>query len=199
MRTRWSASPPPPACRRLATRRALITALLLAAAAGCDRRAEPPPLADSAGRAPAAAQADPEMLRRHASAADQMVAEMRQHVNFMWRLPPRDVPAHAEEHDSRVEGLIGMLEEQIREMDREMGMEAEQMGELLGIRADQYGVLQEEMRIARAEAMELRTATETQIRERIRGHLDRLDRILDTIESSAAHRHRVAGGGAPAR
>lgn len=173
--------------------RALVAALLLVVM-GCERREEARAGAALRGdtAVTAAAQADPEMLRRHAVEAEQMVAETREHLGFMWRLPPREVPGHAGEHARRVEALVETIERQTREMDRGMGMGEARMGEMMGIRADQYRLLREEMQIARAEAAELQTASEPQVREQLRGHLDRLARILDTLEASAAHRQRLA-------
>ncbi|CAN5794311.1 hypothetical protein BH23GEM7_BH23GEM7_21610 [soil metagenome] len=171
----------------------VLAAALLLTLGACERRDEQRAAAELPGdtTASAVAEADAEMMQRHASEANVVVREVREHINFMWRLPPREVPAHAGMHASHVEALVETIERQTREMDAGVGMDEERRGEMMGIRADQYRLLREEMQLARAEAGELQNASEAEVRERLRGHLDRLARIVETLEASAAHMGRV--------
>lgn len=167
--------------------RVTIVALLVAAA--CGRGEDPRPRAEPAAQAVAAEEAG--ALQQRASDADRLAAETRQHINAMWQLPPGEVPAHLGEHARRVTELAEFIRDYV-DAAPSGGADDIGRGEFLGIRDDQLRLLRDEMQTAQAEAAELQNAAEAEIRARLRGHLDRLARVTDVLEASAAHLHRVA-------
>jgi hypothetical protein len=169
------------------------------AAAGC-RADEPrlegglpdtlPPMGELAPGA-AAGVASPETALRHADALDALSMEMHAHIRQMRLLSPREAQPRMGEHESRVTELLDRAERELREV--AAGMTDEQLSTHLGLAPDRFALLQEEKNTAREEAQVLRGASEVQVRERIEGHLDRLDRVATTLESAAAQLRRPAG------
>ncbi len=152
---------------------------------------EPQPTPPVGEEVIAATPEDRAMLLRHAAEAEQMVVRMHEHIQAMFLLPPRSVPAHLDEHARQVSELATLIERQFAEQGAELDdVRAEEM---MGIRPDRYRVLREDLEIAQAEVQHLQTASEEEIRERMPGHLDRLSRIVETLESASAHMRRVGG------
>jgi hypothetical protein len=182
------------------TARTALVVLLASALAACGGASDgPPPSQDDApatgmagmegmpARDMGAMQTDPATMRRHAQEMDSMVAEMRQHVQAMRQLEPDEWHARMGEHAPRVGGMLGMIDRQMREMDMGMGMGAEQMGRMMGMTAEEHRRMLDEMQTLRTEAEQIQTAPAAQLRERMPDHLDRLDRMMATMEQSAAH------------
>ncbi len=178
-------------------RQAAVLLALGFAVAGCrpdlprDDGAPPQPVPPVEEGAIGEVPADRAMLLRHAAEAEEMVVRMHEHVAFMNGLPPRSVPEHLPEHRRQISELVALIERQVQEQAREPG-EARAV-EMMGIRPDQYRVLREDMEAARAEVDYLQTASEQEVRERMPGQLDRLTRIVETLESASAHMRRVGG------
>jgi hypothetical protein len=131
---------------------------------------------------------DADTRLRHADALDGAVLRMRQHVAAMRALAPREAMPRLGDHAAQVESLVGEVQERMREL----GAEADpaRMEQVLGVRPDHQRVLGDQMQTSRAEARELVSASEAQVRERLPGHLDRLEQLLGTLESAAAHLRR---------
>jgi len=135
-------------------------------------------------------QLDDAAMRRHAAEMDSMVVEMRQHVQEMRATPPGEWHARVEQHAPRVSSMLGMMERQMREMDRGMNMSDPQMGQMMGMSQEEYRQMLDEMRALRGEVEELQTAPEATVRERMPAHLDRLERMNAMMERNAAHMRR---------
>jgi len=135
-------------------------------------------------------QLDDAAMRRHAAEMDSMVVEMRQHVQEMRAAPPGEWHARMDQHAPRVSSMLGMMERQVREMDMGMNMSDAHMGQMMGMRQEEYRQMMEEMRVLRGEVEELQTAPEATVRERMPAHLDRLERMNAMMERSAAHMRR---------
>jgi hypothetical protein len=146
-----------------------------------------PPVGEMAPGA-GAGLADPQAALRHADALDALSAEMHTHIRQMRLLSPREARPRMGEHEARVTELLDGADRELR--GAAAGMTDEQLSNRLGLAPDRFALLQEEKNIAREEARALRGASEVQVRERIEGHLDRLERVATTLESAAAQLRR---------
>jgi hypothetical protein len=167
-------------------------ALVLLAAVAC--RADEPHLAEippdtlpPIGRVevPAAelpAGVDPEALRREADALDRHVVELRAHIASMRLAPAPQAAGVMETHEARVRALGDRVQQQRAALPVADG----ELARLLGMSPDEYRLMLEEVRTAGAEVAEMRGADETAIRQRLPGHLDRLERIAAQLEHGAA-------------
>ncbi len=83
--------------------------------------------------------------------------------------------------------MLGMMERQMREMDMGMGMDAAHMGEMMGIRGAEHETMLQEMTALRTESGQLQTATPEVVRAQMPAHLERLERMIEIMETSADH------------
>jgi hypothetical protein len=136
-------------------------------------------------------QMDHSAMQRHAHEADSAVAAMRGHVQQMRQLSAEQQHARVGEHVSHVSRMLSLMDRHMREMDHGMGMDDAQMGEMMGMTADEHRQMMEQMRTLRSEAERLQTASQAEIRQQMPGHLDRIESMLRMMEQSADHmRHR---------
>lgn len=178
--------------------RIMPLALALALGLGaCDRGDEMPPMDDVHGEMPMEGMQgmqgmdgmsmDREMMRRHAQEADSMASVMRQHVDRMRQLSPEQWHDRMGEHVGQASQMLGLMNRQMREMDMGMGMSDEQMGQMMGMSGEEHRGMMEEMRALRTDLEQLQTASPEQVRDRMPAHLDRLERMVETMEASAEH------------
>lgn len=128
---------------------------------------------------------DAGMMRRHAEEMDQMTTEMRPHLAQMRQLQPAEWHARMGEHAGRVSRMLTLMERQMREM--RMGMDAEHMGQMMGMSGEEHRQMMSDMQALRAEVEQLQTASGAEVRQRMPAHLDRLERMVQMMEQSAAH------------
>jgi hypothetical protein len=170
----------------LPTRAILALAVLLA---GCSpdpriERVEAPDTLPPVGEVdPGAERARPGDVVGTADAGDATARELHDHVSRMRATPP-PLASALEEHAARAEELLRRAERDLQGMAGMAGPAA------LGMSAEAHALVVEEIGIARAEARELSGTSEPAVRERLPGHLDRLERIATTLESAAAHLRR---------
>jgi hypothetical protein len=168
-----------------------LVALLLAALQGCGSD-EPrlagtppdttPPLGEVAGSATVPATVDRGVLVREADELDRHVLQLRAHIATMRQLSPTMALALMPEHAAHVEAVA----ERIAAQRANLPVPDAQLPMLMGVGADEYGVMLEEVRAAHAELMEMRRGDEALVRERFPGHLDRLERLAGQLEHIAA-------------
>jgi hypothetical protein len=173
-----------------------IVPLFLVATAAC-RPDEPrldvppdtlPPIGTAQPQPAEPGAVDAQTRQQHADALDQAVVQMREHILRMRALSPREAQPHMGTHAQQVESLAATVQQEVRALGAEL--DPRRMEDLMGLRPDHRRVLDDQLQTARAEAQEFRAATEEQLRERLPGHLDRLEQALGTIETSAAHLRR---------
>lgn len=169
---RWTAGPFGPA------------ACLALALAACG-----PEEAPRAVEAPAEEPTHPDsaMTRRHAEELDAAVTGMREHVRSVRQASPDQWHARVGEHAPRVARMLGTVERQMLELDMGIGMSDEEMGEMMGMGAEDYRATMEEIKALRSEVEQLQTAPEPAVRQRMPEHLERVERILGVMERTAAH------------
>jgi len=126
-------------------------------------------------------------MQRHAQEADSMVAVMRTHVEQMRASSAEQQHERVGEHVAQVSRMLGLMDRHMREMDHGSGMDDAHMGEMMGMSADDHHRMMEEMRTIRAEAEQLQVASRDEVRRTMPAHLDRIERMLVMMESSAAH------------
>lgn len=167
---------------------AMITlAAVLALGIGACGGEETPPMGDVHGEMPAGGMVDAAMMRRHAQEADSMISVMRQHLSSMRQLPAEEWHDHMGEHVGHASGMLTLMSRQMGEMDMGMGMSDEHMGQMMGMSAEEHRQMMDEMQALRRELEQLQTASRDQVRERMPAHLDRLERMIETMEESAEH------------
>lgn len=181
---------------RLATRSSLTALLgLVIATAACDSRDAAPP----AGEQPAMegmggmegmpgmeGMAQPGSMQRHANELDEMAARMLQHIEQMRQLSADAQHERMGEHVTQVSQMLSIMNRQMREMDMGMGMSDEQMGRMMGMTGEEHRRMMEEMAALRAEVEQLQTASRAEVPGRMPPHLERLERAVQMLESSAA-------------
>jgi hypothetical protein len=164
---------------------ALLALCLLAGACSPDPRIEqtqmPDTLPPSGAVLPEAAPA--------ANSADATARDLRDHLNRLRATPP-PVAAPLEEHGRRTQELLGRAEADLRGMLEQASARPGGGAGGLGMSPEAHSLALEEIGIARAEARELVGAAPEELRARLPGHLDRLERIAATLESAAAHLRR---------
>jgi hypothetical protein len=127
------------------------------------------------------------MMQRHAEEADAMAASIRQHVQEMRQLPPEQWHDRMGEHVAQVARMLGLMTRQLREMDMGMGMSDEEMGRMMGMSGEEHRRMMEDMQALRADVERLQTAPRGEVRERMPGHLETLERMTGMMEQSADH------------
>lgn len=130
---------------------------------------------------------DPAAMQRHAVEMDSMATELRAHIAQMRQLPPAQWHARMNEHAPLVAQMLGMMERQMREMDMGMGMDAAHMGEMMGMSGAEHETMLQEMTALRTEAGQLQTATPEEVSAQMPAHLERLERMIEIMETSADH------------
>ena len=75
----------------------------------------------------------------------------------------------------------------MREMDMGMGMDADHMGEMMGMTGEEHETMLREMTTLRTEAGQLQTATPEDVRALMPAHLERLERMIEIMDASAQH------------
>jgi hypothetical protein len=127
------------------------------------------------------------VMRQHALEADSIVRDMRQHVQTLRQMPAAEWHAAMATHVPRVAGMLSMMDRHMREMDMGMGMGHEHMGDMMGMSAAEHGSMIDDMSALRSDAERLQTASAAEVMSSTPAHLDRLERMLDAMERSAAH------------
>ena len=130
---------------------------------------------------------DPATMQRHAAEMDSMTAELRTHVAEMRQLPQDQWHARMDRHAPLVARMLGTMERQMREMDMGMGTDADHMGEMMGMTGEEHEAMLREMTALRAEVGQLQTASPEQVRAMMPTHLERLERMIEMMETSAEH------------
>ncbi|HSK17946.1 MAG TPA: hypothetical protein VK912_02315 [Longimicrobiales bacterium] len=130
---------------------------------------------------------DSATMQRHAAEMDSMATELRAHVAELRQLPQAQWHARMDQHAPLVARMLGMMERQMREMDMGMGMDADHMGEMMGMTGDEHEAMLQEMTTLRAEVGQLQTATPEEVRAQMPAHLARLQRMVEIMEASADH------------
>lgn len=130
---------------------------------------------------------DPATMQRHAAEMDSMTAELRTHVAELRQLPQDQWHSRMDQHAPLVARMLGMMERQMREMDMGMSMDAGHMGDMMGMTGEEHEAMLGEMTALRTEAGQLQTATPEDVRALMPGHLERLERMIEIMESSAEH------------
>lgn len=129
-----------------------------------------------------AARAEPGAVRL-ADRLGETARELHEHARAMRVVPPPQAGEAMEEHVRVLDDALRMMEQQVRAG----GNDA-----LQGATGERHRVVRDEIRTLRAEAEELRGASEDEVRARLPGHLDRLDRVAETMENMAAEVRRGA-------
>jgi hypothetical protein len=130
---------------------------------------------------------DPATMQRHAVEMDSMATELRAHVAALRQLPQAQWHARMDQHAPLVARMLGLMERQMREMDMGMGMDADHMGEMMGMTGDEHDAMLREMTALRTEVGQLQTASPDEVRAQMPAHLERLERMIEIMESSAEH------------
>lgn len=177
---------------------AVMAVAMLAGA--CAREQEPAPATDDAMQDMpgmhdmAGMPVDTAMMRRHAAEAQALAGRLRTHVREMRALPREQWHERMGEHAGSVSAMMTLMTRQMREMDMGMGMDDEHMGRMMGMTGAEHRRMLDEMQALRSEAEELQTASAALVRERMPAHLDRVERMIEMLERSAAH---MAGAADP--
>jgi hypothetical protein len=130
---------------------------------------------------------DPGMMERHADEAEEMAEAMRDHVEQMRERSPSEWHDAMGAHTMQLSRMLGLMDRQMREMDMGMGMSDQEMGQMMGMSGEEHRTMQEEMAALRADAERLQTAPPNEVAERMPAHLDRLERMVATMEEAADH------------
>jgi hypothetical protein len=142
-----------------------------------------PPLGQVDPAAPAGqTHVDAAILRTEADSLDLHVIELRNHIMAMRQIAPAQLPTHLDQHAARVRSLA----ERIQQQRTNLPVPDAELPERLGMSRGEYDTMLEEVRIAGAEVNDMRGADEAAVRERLPGHLDRLERIAAQLEQGAA-------------
>lgn len=128
---------------------------------------------------------DPAMMERHADEAESMAEEMREHIGEMHRLSAEEQLDRMDEHVREVSRMLSLMSRQMREMSRDIPMDDEQMGAIMGMAAEQYRHMVDEMSLLRTELEVLQAASVDELRERMAAHLDRCERVVEMMEHNA--------------
>lgn len=173
---------------RLSTRRFIPAALLgFGLAAGVCLLPEPA-AAQHTMHEMGGMQMDTAMMRRHMQEADSMVARMRREVHRMHQLAPERWHAQMPEYSATFDSMFAMMQRHKREM--EHAMEHQHMRERMGGQMHQQMVrMMSEMTELHSEVRQLRSASPSELRERMPAHLEHMDRTLNSMEEMHA-RHR---------
>jgi hypothetical protein len=129
---------------------------------------------------------DVAVLRREADELDRHVLQLRAHIQTMRQLSPLMAGTVMAEHAAHV----GAIRERTESLRAALSASDAHLEELLGMTADEYRVLVEEVETASSEVAEMQRGDEENVRARLPGHLDRLDRIAGQMEQAAAHLRR---------
>lgn len=137
--------------------------------------------------------ADEMSVRRFAAELEQEVARMRPHVAAMRQQSPAQWRADVGEHARRVEQMLERLDRIMGEMQQTSGMTAGMgtsmgpsgMAEAMGMNAEEHDGMLRLMSQLHADLRQLAAASEADLAERMPPHLDRLETMLQMIETSA--------------
>jgi hypothetical protein len=129
---------------------------------------------------------DVEVLRREADELDRHVLQLRAHIQTMRQLSPLMAGTVMAEHAAHVSAV----RERNESLRATLSASDTRLQELLGMTADEYRVLIEEVETASSEVAEMQRGDEENVRARLPGHLDRLERIAGQMEQAAAHLRR---------
>lgn len=127
-------------------------------------------------------------MSRHSQEADSMAAVVREHVAQMRGLNPMAWHDRMGEHVGQVSQMLALINRQMREMDMGGSMSHEQMGEMMGMTAEEHDRMMTDMQELRSTLEELQTASPEEVGERMPGHLERLEGMADLLSGSGAHR-----------
>lgn len=134
---------------------------------------------------------DSATMQRHAAEMDSMTAALRAHVTEMRQLPQEQWHARMDAHAPLVARMLGMMERHMREMDMGMNMDAGHMGEMMGMTGEEHEAMMRDMTALRTEIAQLQTAAPDEVRAQMPAHLERLERMIEMMESSAEHMGRM--------
>jgi hypothetical protein len=159
--------------------------------AGCGRDTEAPPQRESMPPAGEMGMGgmheDTAMMHRHGQEMDEMAATMRQHMQSMQEMQPEHMHERMDEHASTIDRMNTMMDRQMQERQMGRGMDHDAMGRMMGISAEEHQQMVDEMRTLHSEAEQLRAASPDEVRQRMPGHMDRMQRMLQMMERSATH------------
>jgi hypothetical protein len=116
-----------------------------------------------------------------------MTVALRAHVTDMRQLPQEQWHARMDTHAPLVARMLGMMDRHMREMDMGMDMDAAHMGDMMGMSAEDHEAMMSDMAALRTEVAQLQTAGPDEVRAQMPAHLDRLERMIEMMESSADH------------
>lgn len=176
----------------------ILTLTATAGLVGCREPEEMPPTGDVHGEMPSGEPMGMEGMggmegmqgmdmARHAREADSAATALRQHVADMRDRSADEWYEQMGEHVRQVSGMLRLMDRHMREMDMGMGMDDAQMGEMMGMSAEEHRQMMDGLGALRTDLERLQTAPPEEVREIMPGHLDRLEEMIRVMEGAADH------------
>lgn len=122
------------------------------------------------------------LLSQRASAIEIATAETREHVRETRDLPPEQWPSRMMEHTAHVAWVLETVRNHTVDMYQRMRMSEEEVSALMGMRPEEHREMMDEIRGVREEAARLQVALPAVLEAELEPHLDRLERVMETIE-----------------
>jgi len=129
------------------------------------------------------------MMLRHADEMEAAVERMETQIGSMREAGADRWYELTVTHVREVSGFLSLMRRQMREM--EMGMDAEHMGEMMGMTGAEHREMTTHMEEVGRDLERLQVGSQEEVRTLMPEHLDRLDRLVEMTGRSAEQMGRM--------